>query len=154
MTSDSSASRWGCFDSVARSCSGWSVSYSEVGGATCLGHLMKNRLRVSGEMAIPCENPLEPDSSRVTSNAECMRRWALDPIGAFRSARREVPPKSSSGPSQYSGDLTAAHVREEGFWTPRLGRTQPGTLRLIADDLPDHPSNGSAVSSRHDLRDA
>ena len=46
------------------------------------------------------------------------------------------------------------HFPQAGFWTPRLGRTQPGTLRLIADDLPDLPSNGSAVSSRDDLRDA
>src|ERR1019366_6537441 len=104
MTSHSSASRWECFDSVARSCSGWSVSYSEVGGATCLGHLMETCLRVSGEMAIPCENPLEPDSSRVTSNAEYMRRWALDPIGAFRSARREVPPKSCCGKFHHIGN--------------------------------------------------
>jgi hypothetical protein len=37
------------------------VSYSLRCPHSC--QLMKNRLRVSGEMAMPCENPQEPDFS-------------------------------------------------------------------------------------------
>src|SRR5664279_2333669 len=62
-----------------------------------LSQLTQNRLPMSGEMALPCEGPQEPDSSRVPSNPEYMRRRARDRIGAFGPARREVPPKSAWG---------------------------------------------------------
>jgi len=46
---------------------------------------------------------------------EVMRRRTLDRIDVFRPTRREVPPKSSSGPLRCWRDISVAHVPEAGF---------------------------------------
>ena len=48
-------------------------------------------------MAIPCENPQEPDSSPIPSKPEVMRKVEWDRIGAVRSESREAPEKLVSG---------------------------------------------------------
>src|ERR1017187_1763574 len=131
MTSHSSASRWECFDSVARSCSGWSVSYSEVGGATCLGHLMENRLLVSGEMAIPCENPP-------------FRRYEMSARGIPTCSQGRPAERVPSVDSVRSARLTTGEIAKSSrpaAYCQNLSRLSNSSIHLVA--------RGSRAQPRH-----